>query len=46
MEFNQTYLEKFLTDGKLNEKDLLDFYGGEEVKERFKAIGDEINYKK
>jgi len=38
MEFNQKYLVKFLTDGKLTKKDLLDFYSGEEVKEKFKSL--------
>jgi hypothetical protein len=42
MEFNQKYLAKFLKDGKLTKKDLLDFYQGEDVKERFKAIEKEI----
>ena len=38
VEFSQKYLLKFLTDGKLNNKDLLEFYQGEDVKEKFKAI--------
>ncbi len=38
MEFNQKYLLKFLKDGKLTKKDLLDFYQGEEVKESYKAV--------
>ncbi len=42
MEFNQKYLTKFLKDGKLNEKDMLDFYSGEEVKEKYKVIEKEI----
>ncbi|MCB9790098.1 hypothetical protein H6763_00980 [Candidatus Nomurabacteria bacterium] len=42
MQFNQEYLEKFLSDGKLSDKDLLDFYSGEEVKEKYKAIESEI----
>ena len=42
MEFNQDYLIKFLKDGTLNKKDLLDFYMGEEVKEKYKAIEKEI----
>ncbi len=46
MEFNQKYLEKFLKDGKLNEKDLLDFYSGEEIKNRYQLIENKIlNYK-
>lgn len=43
MEFNQQYLSKFLSDGKLTKEDMLDFYMGEEVKERFKAIEKDIN---
>lgn len=42
MEFNQEYLQKFLLDGTLTDKDLLDFYSGEEVKERYKVIESEI----
>ena len=42
MEFNQLYLQKFLTDGKLNEKDLLEFYTAEDIKEKFKAIEGEL----
>lgn len=38
MEFNQEYLGKFLKDGKLNEKDLLDFYSGEEIKDMYKLV--------
>lgn len=43
MEFNQQYLSKFLKDGTLTKKDLLDFYMGEEVKDQFKLIEKEIN---
>lgn len=43
MEFNQEYLLKFLKDGTLTKKDLLDFYMGEDVKERYKMIEKEIN---
>lgn len=42
MQFNQEYLLKFLKDGKLNKKDLLDFYLGEDVKERYKMLEKEI----
>nr|NQU92628.1 hypothetical protein [Bacteroidota bacterium] len=38
MEFNSQYFSKFLVDGTLSKKDLLDFYMGEEVRERFKLI--------
>ena len=43
MEFNQEYLLKFLKDGNLTKEDLLDFYSGEEVKDRYKLIEKEIN---
>lgn len=42
MEFNQEYLIKFLQDGTLTKKDLLSFYQGEDVKDRFRAIEKEI----
>lgn len=42
MEFNQEYLMKFLKDGTLTKKDLLDFYMGDEVKEKYKSIENEI----
>lgn len=42
MEFNQQYLSKFLKDGKLTKQDLLDFYQGEDVKDKFKMIEKEI----
>lgn len=43
MEFNQQYLTKFLQDGTLTKKDLLDFYMGEDVKDKFKLIEKEID---
>lgn len=43
MEFNQAYMKKFLQDGTLTKKDLLDFYMGEDVKDKFKPIEKEIN---
>ena len=43
MEFNQEYLRKFLSEGTLTKKDLLSFYSGEEVKERFNLLDKEIN---
>src|SRR3546814_20148992 len=36
MEFNHRYLAKFLADGQLSKEDLLDFYSGEDVKDRFR----------
>lgn len=43
MEFNQEYLMKFLKDGILTKKDLLDFYMGEDVKEKYRLIEKEID---
>ncbi len=43
MEFNQKYLRKFLKDGTLSKIDLLTYYSGEEVKDRFRSIEKEIN---
>lgn len=43
MEFNQEYMVKFLKDGTLTKKDLLEFYLGEDVKDKFKPIEKEIN---
>ena len=43
MEFNQEYLKRFLEEGTLSKKDMLDFYIGEGVKERYNGIEKEIN---
>lgn len=43
MEFNQEYLKKFLSDGTLTKKDLLDFYTGEDNKDKFRLIEKDIN---
>jgi hypothetical protein len=43
MEFNQEYLKRFLKEGTLNKKDLLDFYTGEDVKDKYRLIEKEIN---
>ncbi|WP_394675342.1 hypothetical protein [uncultured Chryseobacterium sp.] len=43
MEFNQKYLNKFLIDGTLTKKDLLEYYNGEDVKDRFKLLEKEIS---
>ncbi len=43
MEFNQQYLRKFLEDGTLTKRDLLDYYSGEEIKDRYKLIEKDIN---
>jgi hypothetical protein len=42
MEFNFSYLSKFLQDGSLTKEDLLQFYNGEEVKEKYRLIEKEI----
>lgn len=43
MEFNQEYLKRFLNQGTLTKKDLLDFYTGEDVKDMYRLIEKEIN---
>lgn len=43
MEFSQRYLAKFLSDGTLSKQDLLDFYAGEELRDRFRLIEREIS---
>ncbi len=43
MEFNQKYLYQFLETGTLTKKDLLDFYSGEEIKDKYKLIEKDIN---
>lgn len=42
MEFNQEYLKRFLSQGNLTKKDLMDFYMGEDVKDKFKLIEKDI----
>ncbi len=43
MDFNQRYLTGFLETGTLTEKDLLEFYTGEEINDQFKIIEKSIN---
>lgn len=43
MEFNQQYLKKFLADGTLTKEDLLNYYQGEDVKDKYRLIEKEIN---
>ena len=43
MEFNQEYLKKFLKDGTLSKIELLSYYSGEEVKDKYKLIDKEIS---
>ena len=42
MEFNQVYLSRFLKEGTLSKIDLLEFYSGEEIKDKYKIIEKEI----
>jgi hypothetical protein len=42
MDFNQEYMKKFLKDGTLTRKDLLDYYSGDTVREKYKVIENEI----
>ena len=44
MEFNQQYLKKFLNDGTLTKKDLLDYYSGEDIKDKFKLLEKEMKF--
>ena len=43
MEFNQKYLAKFLSEGKLSKNDLLEFYFSDEVVDKYRVIEKEIN---
>ena len=43
MEFNQQYLRKFLTEGRLTKEDLLNYYQGEDVKDKYRVIENDIN---
>jgi len=43
MEFNQEYLKRFLNQGTLTKKDMLDFYVGEDIKDKYRLIEKEIN---
>lgn len=43
MEFNQQYLMKFLKDGNLSKQDLLNFYMGDEIRQKYIPIEKEIN---
>ena len=42
MEFNREYLGKFMEDGKLSDKDLMDFYMAEDLRDRYKVIEKEV----
>lgn len=43
MEFNQEYFKRFLSLRTLIKKDLLDFYSGEDVKDKYRLIEKDIN---
>ncbi len=43
MEFNQEYLRKFLMDGTLTKEDLLNYYQGENIKDKYRLIEKDIN---
>jgi hypothetical protein len=43
MEFNQEYLKRFLSQGTLTKKDLMDFYMGEDIKDKYKVIEKDID---
>lgn len=42
MEFNHQYLKKFLQDGTLTKADLLAYYQGEDVRDKFRLVEREI----
>ena len=42
MEFNGRYLAKFIKDGTLSKQDLIRFYTGDDIRDRFRAIDQEI----
>lgn len=41
-EFNQKYLITFLKEGTLSKKDLLAFYSGDDIRDRYKLVSKEI----
>lgn len=43
MEFNQEYLRRFLSNGKLTKSDLLDFYTGEDIRAKYRLIEKDIS---
>lgn len=42
MQFNQEYLKRFLAEGTLTKEDLLAFYTGEDIKEKYRSVEKEI----
>lgn len=42
MDFNQHYMKKFLEDGTLTRKDLLAYYQGDDVRDRYRIIEKDI----
>lgn len=43
VEFSHKYLSKFLLDGNLSSEDLLEFYAGESIRDKYKMIEKSIN---
>jgi hypothetical protein len=43
MEFNHSYLKKFLLDGTLTKEDMLNYYQGEDVRDKFRLIEKDID---
>lgn len=42
MEFTQKYMVKFLKDGQLTREDLLEFYSGDDIRDKFRIIEKDI----
>ena len=42
IEFNQQYLTKYLQDGTMTKEDFLDFYMREDIRAKYKVLGNEI----
>lgn len=42
MEFNSRYLAKFMREGELSKQDLLAFYAGDEVRDKFRMVEPDI----
>ncbi|MEP9374798.1 hypothetical protein [Mesorhizobium sp. KR1-2] len=42
MEFNGRYLANLMKDGTLSKQDLISFYSGEEIKERYRSVEQDI----
>jgi len=42
MEFNGRYLARFIKDGTLSKQDLMNFYAGDDIRDRFRPVEQEI----